>query len=148
MPSAHVKPDIFDNSNRTRYRVDAWIPICVIAALVAIVLIRPSIEPGPFIGRVTVVNNTEYAFEIDVSGAGADEWMPLVTAPERQSTGVAEVYDQGRTWTFRFTTHGVEAGEVKVSRAALSAAGWQFVIPDNLAATLRSRGVAPTSPIH
>jgi hypothetical protein len=148
MPTAYVKPEISDNGRRTRRRVDPWIPIGVLAALLAIVLIRPMVEPGPFIGRVTVVNNSEYAFDVDVSGAKADDWMALGAAAERHSTGVAEVFDQGGTWTFRFTTQGVVAGQVEVSRADLSAAGWQIVIPDRFAAALRADGVVPTSPIH
>ncbi len=148
MPKANVKPYISDNDRRTRRLVDPWIPIGVIAALLAIVLFRPLVEPGPFIGRVTVVNNSEYAFDVDVSGAKADEWMQLATAAERQSTGVAEVFDQGRTWTFRFSTQGIVAGQVVVSRAELKAAGWQLIIPDRFADQLRADDVVPTTPIH
>jgi hypothetical protein len=148
MPAAHVKPDIADNGRRTRRRVDPWIPLGVLAALLAIVLFRPLVEPGPFVGRVTVVNKSEYAFDVDVAGAKADDWMSLGTVGEKQSTDVAEVFDQGGTWTFRFRTQGLLAGQVAMSRADLKAAGWQLVVPDRFAEKLRADDVVPTTPLH
>lgn len=148
MPTANVKPYISDNDRRTRRLVDPWIPIGVIAALLAIVLFRPLVEPGPFIGRVTVVNNSAYAFDVDVSGAKADEWMLLGTVGEKASTDVAEVFDQGRTWTFRLRTQGLVAGQVEVSRDALKSAGWRLIVPDRFADKLRADEVVPTTPIH
>ena len=148
MPAAYVKPDISDNGSRTRRRVDPLIPIGVLAALLAIFLFRPLVEPGPFVKNVTVVNGSEYAFDLDVAGAKADDWMLLGTVAERASTDVAEVFDQGDTWTFRFRTQGRVAGEVTMSRADLKAAGWKLTVPGGFADKLRADEVVPTSPIH
>jgi hypothetical protein len=148
MPAAPVKPFTSDKEHRTRPRVDAWIPIAIVAALMAIALARPVLEPGPFVTRLTVVNSSEYAFDVDVAGADAHEWTLLGTVAERGDTTVADVYDQGSTWTFRFVTQGVLAGQVEVSRAALERSGWRLVVPDRFAAALRAKAVVPTTPIH
>ena len=148
MPSASVKPFALDKPRRTRPRVDAWIPIAVIVAVVAIALFRPALEPGPFVSRVTFVNGSEYAFDVDVTGAKADGWMLLGAAAERGETHVADVFDQGGTWNFRFTTQGRVAGEVALSKADLQRGGWRVSIPAAFADTLRADGVVPTTPIR
>ena len=148
MPSASVKPVAPDRQRRTRPRVDAWIPIAVLLAVVAIAVFRPALEPGPFISRVTFVNSSEYAFDVDVAGAKADGWMLLGTAADRTSTGIAEVFDQGRTWTFRFTTQGQVAGQIEVSKADLERAGWRVVVPPGFADALRAEGVVPTASVR
>jgi hypothetical protein len=125
--------------------VDAWIPIAVLVAVVAIAVFRPALEPGPFVSHVTFVNSSEYAFDVDVTGAHADGWMLLGTATDRSSSVVDEVFDQGRTWTFRFTTQGRVAGEITVSKADLERAGWRVTVPPGFAAALRAEGVVPTA---
>jgi hypothetical protein len=148
MPPASVKPFAPDKQRRARPRVDAWIPIAVLAAVVAIALFRPALEPGPFIARVTFVNSTEYAFDVDVAGAKADGWMLLGTAADQASTAVADVFDQGGTWTFRFTTQGRVAGEIKLRKPDLERSDWKVVIPPRYADALRAEGIVPTTPIH
>jgi hypothetical protein len=148
MPTASVRPLISDKRRRTRPNIDVWVPIAVVAALVAIVLLRPVLEPGPFIGRVTVVNNSAYAYDVDVAGAKGGDWMLLGTAAERGSTDVADVFDQGTTWKFRFSTQGRVVGEIDQNRADLERAGWRVVIPDRFADLLRGGGVVPTAPVR
>ena len=148
MPTASVQPFISDRERRTRPRIDAWIPIAIVLALIAIVLARPVLEPGPFVSRVTVANSSEYAFDVDIAGADASGWTLLGTIAERGDTSVADVFDQGSTWTFRFVTQGVVAGELTVSRAELERNGWRLVVPDGFAAALRAKEVVPTTPIH
>ena len=145
MPSASVKPFAPDRQRRARPRVDAWIPIAVVVAVVAIAVFRPALEPGPFISHVTFVNSSEYAFDVDVTGGKSDGWMLLGTAADRASSNVDEVFDQGRTWTFRFTTQGQVAGEITVSKAELERAGWRVVVPSGFADALRADGVVPTA---
>jgi hypothetical protein len=147
MPTASVKPFVSDKRRRTRPHIDAWLPIAVVAALAVIVLLRPVLEPGPFVPRVTVVNNSAYAFDVDVAGATGG-WMLLGTAAERGRNGIEDVFDQGSTWTFRFSTQGRVVGEVEQNRADLERAGWQVVIPDRFADQLRTEGVVPTAPVR
>ena len=122
-----------------------WLPIAVLAALIVVALLAPRLQPGPFIRRVTVVNHSEYAFDVDVAGSNTDEWMPLGTANVRSSTSVASVFDQGATWTIRFRVQGRELGQIVESRAELERAGWQVVVPERFVAQLRSSGVAATA---
>jgi hypothetical protein len=145
MPTASVKPYLSDDRTRRRFRSDVWLPIAVLAALVAVAVLAPRLEPGPFVGRVTVVNHSEYAVDIDVAGAKTGEWMPLGTAGVRASTSIASVFDQGSTWTFRFSVQGHELGQIVESRAELASAGWQVVVPDRFIAQLRSSGAAATA---
>ena len=148
MPSASVKPFAPDKQRRTRTRIDAWIPIAVIAAVLVIVVFRPALEPGPFVSRVSFANSSEYAFDVDVTGAKTDGWMLLGTVADRGDTEVADVFDQGRTWTFRFMTQGLVVGEIEMRRADLERAGWRVEVPPRFADTLRADGVVPTAPIH
>ena len=148
MPSASIKPFAPDKERRTRPRVDAWIPIAVLAAVVAIVLFRPALEPGPFVARLRFENSSEYAFDVDVTGASADGRMLLGTVADRGDTEVADVFDQGRTWTFRFVTQGQVVGSVEVSRDELERAGWRVKVPTEFADALRAKGVVPTAPIE
>jgi hypothetical protein len=145
MPTASVRPDISDGRERTRTRIDVWMPVVVIVSLVAIALLAPSIQPGPFVSGVTVVNNSEYAFDVAVAGAKADDWMLLEIAGVHASTAVGDVFDQGSTWTFRFSVQGRVLGTVVESRADLANAGWQVVVPATYAETLRRDGVLPTA---
>lgn len=148
MPSASVKPFAPDRQRRTRPRVDAWIPIAVLAAVLAIVLFRPALEPGPFVAHVSFVNRSEYAFDVDVTGAKTDGWMLLGSVADRTTTEVADVFDQGRTWTFRFVTQGQVVGEVEVSRAELARARWRIEVPARFADALRADGVGPTASLQ
>lgn len=147
MPTAPVRPLISDKRG-TRPHVDPWVPIAVVVALALIVLLRPVLEPGPYVGRVTVVNNSAYAFDVNVAGAKADDWMLLGTAAERGSTGVNDVFDQGATWKFQFSTQGRVVGEIQQKRADLERTGWRVVIPDQFADALRAGGVVPTAPVR
>jgi hypothetical protein len=145
MPTASVRPHLSDGRERTRARINAWVPIAVIASLIAIALLAPSIQPGPFVSRVTVVNNSAYAFDVDVAGAKADDWMLLEIATANASTSVGTVFDQGSTWTFRFTVQGRVLGTVVESRADLANAGWRVSVPAQYADVLRRDGVVPTA---
>src|SRR4051794_22130725 len=82
MPSASVKPHVSDDRRRTRLRVDPRIAVAALVALIAIALLAPSIQPGPFVRRVTIVNHSEYAVDVDVSGAQPSGWMALATAAD------------------------------------------------------------------
>jgi hypothetical protein len=145
MPTASVKPYLSDDRTGSRFRFEVWLPVAVLAALIAVALLAPRLKPGPFVGRVTVVNHSEYAVDVDVAGATTAEWLPLGTAGVHASTSIASVFDQGSTWTFRFGVQGNELGQIVVSRAELARAGWQVVVPDRFIAQLRRSGVAATA---
>jgi hypothetical protein len=145
MPTASVKPYISDDRTRVRVRPEVWLSVAVLASLILVAVLAPRLQPGPFVQRVTVVNHSEYAFDVDVSSANAGNWMPIGTAADHASTAIGLVFDQGSTWTFRFAVQGRNLGQIVESRAQLASAGWQVVVPDRFAAQLQSRGVPPTA---
>ena len=144
MPTASVKPYLSDDT-RSRFRYDVLLPIAVLVAVIVVAVLAPRLKPGPFVGSVTVGNHTDYAFDVDVAGAKTDGWMALGTVPADASTSIAAVFDQGSTWTFRFSVQGRFVGEIGVRRADLVSARWQVVVPARFGAQLQIDGVAPTS---
>jgi hypothetical protein len=144
MPTASVKPYISDGSARTRLRADIWLPIAVIAALVFVAVLQPRLKPGPYVERVTIVNHTAYAFDVEVADKSADDWLPLGTTDDHSTVNLGSVFDQGSTWTFRFSVEGTILGTVVESRSNLASAGWDVEIPQRFADQIHSEGVAPT----
>jgi len=57
---------------------------------------------------------------------------------------VQSVFDQGSSWTFRFSTQDRDLGTVTMSRAELEAAGWLVHVPDGYGQTLTRAGLPPT----
>jgi hypothetical protein len=57
---------------------------------------------------------------------------------------VQSVFDQGSTWTFRFSTQDRYVGEIVVSRADLVRAGWHVDLDARLYSPLERAGVPPT----
>jgi hypothetical protein len=145
MPTAYVEPFIDDDRRRSRTQITRWVPAVVIAALIAIAAISPTLQPGPFIRTVTVVNTSEYAVDVAVAGASAHGWTLLGTAVDHASTPISTVFDQGSTWTIRFTTQGRVLGDIVSSRADLSSNGWRIEVPDRFVQALRTEGVVPTA---
>jgi len=144
MPTAYVNPSISDERSRTRVRVDPWIPVVAVIALVVIALFASKLAPGPFVSRVTFVNQSEYSIDVEVAGANGHGWTLLGTAKDHASSAVAAVFDEGSRWTFRFQTQGRVIGTTTLGRGDLERNGWQVTVPDGFIAQLRNAGVVPT----
>lgn len=112
----------------------------VIGALLCAVLIREPMR----IDQVTVTNPTDYELIVQARGAPDQAWMPVVVLGPGASVPVAEVIDQGGTWTFRLAGQGADAGTFDVSRDQLRDAGWRFDIPASVGEQLRERGIPAT----
>ena len=122
-----------------------WIPVAV--GVIAIVAIIPrAFSNRSTVAQVSIVNNTSYALDVQVAGAGKNGWTGITTAERNQTTVVQDVVDQGTTWVFRVRSQGVEGGELTFSKAALERAAWKVVIPDSVATRLASAGATPTPP--
>src|SRR5258707_691098 len=102
MPPASVKPYV-PGDQRIRPGFDLRIPVLALASLVVIAVFASAVQPGPFVSRVTIVNHSAYALDVDVAGVKANDWMQLETAGAHGSDSVQAVFDQGSTWTFRFS---------------------------------------------
>ena len=96
-----------------------------------------------FVDGVTIVNDTEYSANIDVTGKAGGGWL-LVTSVEPQSTTVVEeVIDQGEKWIFRFDYVGKYDQEVEISRRELEQDGWTIEVPQSFEQRLRELNVSP-----
>jgi hypothetical protein len=103
---------------------------------------------GPdVVRRVTIVNPSKYAVEVEIAGAHRDGWTVLGSTPPGSSSTDDDVVDQGGTWVFRVHAQGVSGGDFALSRAALARSHWRVTIPsaviDELAA--QSISASPTT---
>jgi hypothetical protein len=81
-----------------------------------------------------------------VTGADRDGWLGLTLVPQRTTTTVEEVVDQGETWIFRFDYVGKYEEEIEVSRRELEQNDWTIEVPPSFAQHLRDLGVPPPPP--
>ena len=123
--------------------------LLLFAALGAVMLVAAVMIPAQrlpvFTDRLTIVNPTEYHIEIDARGLSDRSWFGLGGFSRESTRTTYEVLDQGRQWVLRFSSGGVEAGELMVSRADLQAGRWRLTIPESVAERLASQGVAPSA---
>jgi hypothetical protein len=109
----------------------------------ALVLVGAACSGVSFVDGVTIVNDTEYSANIDVTGKAGDGWL-LVTSVEPQSTTVVEeVIDQGEKWIFRFDYVGRYDQEVEISRRELEQNDWTIEVPQSFEQRLRELNVPP-----
>jgi hypothetical protein len=114
--------------------------VVLIAVLVAALLaIAVRITDGPtFVDRVSVVNNTGYDLDVDVTNASHDGWLPLSVATAGTTDVTRDVIDMHDTWVFRFSHEGTPAGELQMSRDQLARDGWKVQVPARVAQQLRT----------
>jgi hypothetical protein len=96
---------------------------------------------GSFVAKVVIVNPTQYSATVDVHGPDQG-FLGLATVGADSEMTIRDVYDQGKSWIFRFGYAGY-AQEVEISRAKLAADGWRVKIPSSFEKHLQSRGVQP-----
>jgi hypothetical protein len=121
--------------------------VVLVAILVAgLLAIAIRITEGPdFVDRVSVVNATGYDFDVDVTGASRDGWLPLSVATRGTTRTTRDVIDMHDTWVFRFSREGVIGGEVEVSREQLARNGWRVEVPAQVAQQLRTLDQLPAA---
>lgn len=96
-----------------------------------------------FVDRVTVVNNTEYSAEVDVSDADRDSWLGLGRSLPGSEQTFEQVIDQGDVWAFSFDYVGRHQEDIEVSRADMERNDWRVEIPQSFEDRLRDLGVPP-----
>nr|MDQ6928612.1 hypothetical protein [Actinomycetota bacterium] len=97
-----------------------------------------------FVRRLTIANPTAYEVNVEISGSQGSGWLDLGTVPREREVALENVVDQGGKWTFRFSSGGVFAAEMALSRADLEQGQWRVNIPDGIAVPLQEAGL-PTS---
>jgi len=122
-----------------------WGGLAVVIAIVAV--IASSALRGPsFVPSVTITNPSPYVMEVDVTATNADEWTQIATIPPKGTSGSEQVVDQGKSWTFRARSAGVDGGEFTLSRSDLERADWKVTIPPAVTAKLRAQNVPEAPP--
>lgn len=100
------------------------------------------LAPPDVVDRVTVVNDTPFAFHVEVSDDGR-AWLGLGVARASEEHTFSEVVDQGGTWTFRWGYAEHVAGSTTVDRPVLARADWIVTVPAEASERLAELGVAP-----
>ncbi len=133
--------------SRVRYQYAHWhlgvIALVVIGVGVLLVGGR-MLARASFVPRVEVVNDSEYAVDLDVTSGAHDGWMGVGIAKPHTTTTFEDVYDQGDTWILRY---GVQGRSIEVTVPRDEFAAWGMAAararwPGR--ATPRSGGVADT----
>jgi hypothetical protein len=99
-----------------------------------------------FVDEVTIVNNTDYSANVEVTDRARDGWLGLTTVQPQSTKTVERVIDQGEMWIFRFDYAGKHQEEVEVTRPDLERNDWTVEIPQSFEQRLRDLGVVPPPP--
>jgi hypothetical protein len=120
-----------------------WLALAVVIVIIGVAGTR--LLQGPhLIGRVTVVNPSKYAVEVEIADAKRDGWTLLGTTPPKSSSSVDDVVDQGDTWVFRVHAQGVSGGDFVTSRDQLARSRWRVTIPSAVIDRLAAQNIAPS----
>lgn len=114
-------------------------PLFGVVCVSALVLVACS--DHSFVDSISIINNTDYPAQTEVTGADHNGWLLLTHARQRQTTTVEEVIDQGETWVFHFDYIGKHEEEVEVSRRELEQDDWTIEVPLSFEQRLRALGV-------
>jgi hypothetical protein len=96
-----------------------------------------------FVDELSLVNNTEYSANVDVTDEDRNGWLALNQLEPQSTTVVEGVIDQGEVWIFRFAYLGRYGVEVEVSRRELAQSDWSIEVPQSFEQDLREMGVPP-----
>lgn len=119
----------------------------VLAAILAcIFLANSACSDVSFIDEVTIVNDTEYSANVDVTEGTRDAWLGLTTVQPQSTTTIDDVIDQGEMWVFRFDYVGKHQEEVEISRRDLEQDDWTIEVPSSFEHRLRDLDVPPPPP--
>ena len=105
------------------------------------VLVLAACSDVSLVDSITIVNDTDYPAQTEVTGGDRNGWLLLAHAQQEQTTTVDEVIDQGDTWVFRFDYIDKYEEEVEVSRRELQQDDWTIEVPLSFEQRLRALGV-------
>jgi hypothetical protein len=134
--------------------LDAEVPSCFtttkgddvkqfVAAVVACACLGIACSVESYVDEVTVVNDTDYSANVDVTGRARDGWVDLTAVQPDSTTTVEEVIDQGEVWIFRFDYVGKHEEEVEVTRGELERNDWTVEVPESFEQRLHDLDVPP-----
>jgi hypothetical protein len=102
---------------------------------------------GPdFVDRVTIVNDTPYLVDVEVTNGPRDGWLRLGPISPGESHDFGSVVDQGGRWIFHVTTGPHDGGEFAQTKRELEEGHWRITIPADVQRRLEGSGAAPIRP--
>jgi hypothetical protein len=113
--------------------------------IVALAGIHAALRGPEFVDRVTVVNETPYLIDLEITSGGGDGWLGLGPVSPDASHSFRSVVDQGDRWIFHVTAGPYEGGEFSLSKTELERGHWRVTIPVDVDRRLESSGAAPRS---
>jgi hypothetical protein len=96
-----------------------------------------------FVDEVTIVDDTAYSVNVDVTDAERNGWLDLTTVGRESTRTVEEVIDQGEVWLFRFDYVDIHQEEVEVSRGELKQNDGTIEVTRGFQQRLRELAVPP-----
>jgi hypothetical protein len=114
-----------------------------VPAVVACAFLGIACSVASFVDEVTIVNDTEYSANVDVTGKTRNGWLALAAVQPESTTTVEEVIDQGEVWIFRFDYLGKYQEEVEIARRELEQNDWMIEVPQSFEQRLRDLDVPP-----
>ena len=114
-----------------------------LGAVSAFVVVLGACSDVSLVDSITIVNDTAYPAEAEVTGEDRNGWLNLTLAQQGAETTVEEVIDQGETWIFRFDYIGKHEEEVEISRQELEQNDWTIEVPPSFEQRLRALGILP-----
>jgi hypothetical protein len=115
----------------------------LIAGVSTTILVLGACSSVSFVEQLSLVNNTEYSANVEVTGPNQDGWLELNHLEPNSTTVVQDVIDQGELWIFRFDYLGRYQMEMEVSSRELAQSDWTIEVPERFEQALRNMGVAP-----
>jgi hypothetical protein len=109
------------------------------------VAVAGSTRIPPKVDRLVIDNPHAFNVNVEVSDGRSSGVLSIGHAEDGRQMVVEEVIDQGAVWILRFSSAGVDAGEVMLRRDALERAGWRVRVPDAVPARLQAAGVPPSA---
>jgi hypothetical protein len=111
-------------------------------SVVLLALVCVGCSDDRFVDGIVIDNPTAFPANVDVSGDSKDGWLSLTTSEPRSTGTVAQVFEQGSVWIFRFSYSGYEE-ELELARSDLVDSNWRVEVPESFGEALRDRGVVP-----
>jgi hypothetical protein len=111
-------------------------------AITALAGIQAALRGPEFVDRVTVVNETPYLVDIEVTSDTRDGWLGLGPVSPGASHNFGSVIDQGERWIFHVTAGPYDGGEFSLSKSELQER-WRVTIPRDVQQRLEALGAVP-----
>jgi hypothetical protein len=115
----------------------------LVAGVSTSILVLGACSSVSFVDELSIINDTEYSANVEVTDEGRDGWLALNNVESQSTTVVEDVIDQGEVWVFRFEYLDRYQVEVEVSSRELAQSDWSIEVPQSFEQGLRDMGVPP-----